>query len=428
MSFQEFQKSPNKFTSGEIIFLIVAGIIVALVFYGLAVGNYYLAGQLPDGGEFSLLRAGGRAFLFDRLEPYSGSIPALVQEQVYDRPAESGEDPYILDIPFHLLIFFFPLALIPDALIARAFWMALSEIALAGFIYFSFRLMDRRISYIFIGLISVAAFSSYYGYYSFLEGSPVILLGLVYLGILVSLRAGHDEFAGALMLFSAFQWEIGGLFLLFVALWVFWERRWRVYAGAGMLAFVLLVVSFLWYPGWFLPFLRASWNSFRAGFGFSSHDLLEQLWPQYGDILGWILTAILIVALGYEWRAARGAHFNHFIWVVCLTLAATPLLGHHVEMDHLFPLTMPVMLVVMISRERWKKFGDGIAFLLLWFFFGLPWLLFLEDVPAGIGLSKDEILFLFWPVFTVLGLFWVRWWMIRPPRTWLDSFTQKERG
>jgi hypothetical protein len=97
-------------------------------------------------------------------------------------------------------------------------------------------------------------------------------------------------------------------------------------------------------------------------------------------------------------------------------------------MDHLFPLTMPIMLVVMISRERWKKLGDGIAFLLLWFFFALPWLLFIQGVPARIGLSKDEILFLFWPVFTVLGLLWVRWWMIRPPRTWLDSFRQKERG
>jgi hypothetical protein len=428
MSFQEFQKSPNKFTSGEIIFLIVAGIIITLLLYGLAVGNYYLAGQLPNGGEFTLLRTGGRAFLFDRLEPYSGSVPALVQEQVYGRPAESGEDPYILDIPFHLLIFFFPLALFPDALMARAFWMALSEITLAGFIYFTFRLMDRRISYIFIGLISIAAFTSYYAYSSFFEGSPVILLGLVYLGILVSFRAGHDEFAGALMLFSAFQWEIGGLFLLFVALWVFWEKRWRVYAGAGMLAFVLMVVSFLWYPGWLLPFVRASWNSFRAGFGFSTHDLLAQLWPQFGGTLGWVLTAVLIVALGYEWRTARGMHINHFIWVVCLTLAATPLLGHYVEMDQLFPLTMPAMLVVMISRERWKKLGDGIAFLLLWFFFGLPWLFFIQGVPEGIGLSTDETLFLFWPVFTVLGLLWMRWWMIRPPRTWLDGFTKKERG
>jgi hypothetical protein len=427
MSFQDFQKSQNRLPPREVVFLILAGIIAIMVLYGLAVGNYYLANLLPDGGEFSLLRTGGRSFLFDRIEPYSGNVPARVQQQVYGSPAVAGEDLYILDIPFNLLILFFPLAFFPDATMARAFWMAFSEIAMAGFVCFVFRLMDRRISYIFIGLISIAGFASLYAYRSLLEGSPAILLGLAYVGILISLRAGFDELAGALMVFSSFQWEIGGPFLLFAILWVFWEKRWRVFTGAGMLAFILLAISFLWYPGWVLPFLRASWNSFRVGFGYSIHDILDHLWPQFGSTLGWVLTAILVVTLVYEWRAARGVNFNRFIWAGCLTLAASPLLGYHVEMDQLVPLTLPIMLVIVISWERWQKLGGGIAFLVLMFFFGAPWLLFTQGVPQEFGLRVDEILFLFWPVFTVIGLYWVRWWMIRPPRTWLDGFPQKKQ-
>jgi hypothetical protein len=427
MSFQEFQKAPNRLSSQEIIFLIVSGVVILLVLYGLAIGNSRLAGYLPQGGEFSLLRTAGRAFLFDRIEPYSGTIPSLVQEQVYGRAAGFGEDIYILDIPFHLLIFFFPLALFPDAPMAQTFWMALSEIAVAVFIYFSFRLIDRRISPLFIALIAIAGFSSYYALRSFFEGSPVLLLGLVYVALLLSLRADYDELSGALMTLAAFQWEIGGLFLLFVVIWVIWERRWRVFAGAGMLAFVLFALSFFWYPGWILPFLRAAWNSLRVGFGFSTHELLEQSWPQYGGTLAWVLTAILIFLIGYEWRAARGKHFSHYTWVACLTLGATPLLGHHVEMDHLFPLTLPIILVIIILRERWKKLGDGIAILLLGFYFGLPWLVSVRGLPEGVALNKDEFLFLFWPVFTVVGLYWMRWWMVRPPRTWLDNFAHKER-
>lgn len=426
MSFRDFQKAPNRLTQRDIGFLIVAALLVALVVYLLAITNNYLANLWPEGGEFTLLRTGGQAFLFDRLEPYSGSVPALVQEQVYGRPAQPGEDVYILDIPFHLLIFYFPLALIPDTLMARAFWMALSEIALAGFIYVGFRLMDRRIPSIYLVLLGIACVLSYYTYRSLLEGSPAIFLGLAYAGILNSLRSDHDELAGALMSFSAFQWEISGLFLVFITIWVFWERRWRVFAGAAMLAVVMLVLSFMWYPDWVLPFLRASWNNFRVGFGFSAHEILEQLWPQFSRIPGWVLTAFLVVALGYEWVAARGAHFNHFFWAACLTLAATPLLGYHVELDHLFPLTLPVMLLVLISRERWKKLGDGIAVLILWFLFGIPWLLYQQGAPGWVGLSKEETLFLFWPIFVVSGLYWVRWWMVRPPRTWLDSHAYKE--
>ena len=125
-----------------------------------------------------------------------------------------------------------------------------------------------------------------------------------------------------------------------------------------------------------MPFLRATWNSIRAGYGFSAHEILGQIWPDFGSTLGWVLTAVLVVVLGYEWAGARGANFHRFIWAICLTLAATPLLGVRVEMDQLVLLTLPVMLIIVISRERWRKLGNGIAFLLLLFFFGAPWLIF----------------------------------------------------
>ena len=428
MSFREFQKAPNKLTPRDFGFLILVGIVVILVLYGLSVANSYLANLLPDGGEFYLLRTGGRSFLFDQVEPYSGAVPARVQDLVYGRSAVIGEDLYILDIPFHLLMLFFPLAIIPDALVARTFWMTFSEIALGGFLFYSFRLLNRRIPLFLLLFIMLTGFGSFYTYRSFLEGSPIFILGFIYVGILVSLRAELDELAGALIVLSSFQWEISGLFLLFVVFWVFWEKRWRVFSGAGMLAFVLLVVSFLWYPGWVMPFLQAAWNSVQAGFGYSVRNIIGQLWPQYVSLLGGVLTAILIIILGFEWLAARKANFNRFIWAACFTLAVAPLLGYRIEMDQLLPLMLPIMLVIVISRERWQKLGNGIAVLLILFFFGVPWLVYTGGVPQGIGLPVDEILFLFWPLFTVIGLYWVRWWMIRPPRTWVDTFPRKDHS
>ncbi len=427
MSFQDFQKAPNRLTSRDVGLLALVVVIVILVVSALGAANYYLAGLLPDGGEFTLLRTGGRFFLFDRIEPYTANIPASVQEQVYGRAALPGEDAYILDIPFHLLIAFFPLALFPDELMARAFWMALTEIALFGLIFFSIRLLGRQISRIFMILIFSACFVSLYAYLSFLEGSPTILLGLAYAGILLSLRADLDEWTGALLVLSSFQWEIGAPFLLFIVLWVVWERRWRVFIGAAMLSFILYAITLFIYPGWVMPFWRAAWNSFRTEFGFSVHEILGALWPDYGSALGWVLTAALVVALGYEWRAARDANSPRFVWAAFLTLAVTPLLGQRVQMDQLVLLSMPLMLIVAVSRERWRKLGLAIALMLLLFYFGIPWLLYTQGAPQGIGLTGEELLFLFWPVFAVIGLYWMRWWIIRPPRTWIDNFTQREQ-
>ena len=194
-----------------------------------------------------------------------------------------------------------------------------------------------------------------------------------------------------------------------------------------MLGFILFVISFFLYPGWVLPFLRAAWNSFRIGYGFSTREILLQLWPGFGGALATVLTLVLIVLLGYEWNAARNGNFQRFVWVAFLTLSVTPLLGFSIEIDQHVLLTGPLILVTVISNDRWRKIGTGVALLLLFLFFGAPWILHIQGAPKGIKLSVNEILFLFWPVSSLIGLYWMRWWVIHPPRTWLDTFSQSER-
>ncbi|GAB4504647.1 MAG: hypothetical protein Fur0043_16410 [Anaerolineales bacterium] len=422
MSFQEFQKTSHRLTPQEWRFLFLAGMVLAALLALLAYANLSLARILPDGGEFYLLRVGGRAFLFDRIEPYSASVPAAVQEQVYGRAAQSGEEVYILDIPFHLMPVFFPLALFPDGLAARAFWMALTEAAWLAFLVLTFRLLERQPPRYLIALAFLLCFSSYYAWQTFLEGSPAILLGLAYVGSLLALRAQWDELAGALLALTAFQWEAGGPFLWFIFLSVFWARRWRVLGGAGMLLFVLLVVSFLSYPGWLLPFLRAAWNSLRADFGYSTRSIFGHLWPGHGNTLAWTLTGLLVIALGYEWGRSRGADFRRFVWTAALTLAATPLLGFRSELDNLAVLYFPALLFIITVRERWRRVGDILSITLLIVMTALPWSLYL-GLWAAPRLSTPEMLYLFLPLFTLLGLYWMRWWILRPPRTWLDHIS-----
>jgi hypothetical protein len=70
--------------------------------------------------------------------------------------------------------------------------------------------------------------------------------------------------------------------------------------------------------------------------------------------------------------------------------------------------------------DRWKRFGNGLMLVFLILYFAIPWLIFLQAVPR-FGDKAQEMLFLFLPVLTVLGLYWIRWWAIRPPRTWADE-------
>jgi hypothetical protein len=36
-------------------------------------------------------------------------------------------------------------------------------------------------------------------------------------------------------------------------------------------------------------------------------------------------------------------------------------------------------------------------------------------------IAADGLAFLLPPVLTILGLYWIRWTVVRPPRTWLDG-------
>jgi hypothetical protein len=45
-------------------------------------------------------------------------------------------------------------------------------------------------------------------------------------------------------------------------------------------------------------------------------------------------------------------------------------------------------------------------------------------LPANL---RPDLAFLFLPVITVIGLYWVRRWAIRPPRTWTERATNPER-
>jgi len=414
-----FRPPSKSLTPRDVQFITLIAFAFVILSAALYFGNLTLGSQLGGGGEFYMTWVGGRAFLFDRIEPYTAYVPAQVQDLVYDRPARVGDEPYILDIPFPILLVYFPFSLLPDPQIARAIFTVFCELALFAFAFLSLRLAEWDSPRFFSALFIAFCVLNFHVYQALLEAAPVLLLGLLYALILFALRAEMDELAGALIALSFFQWEVGGPFLLLVLLRVFYERRTRVLAGFAMLAFILLAISLLTYPGWIIPFLNAAVNNLRADFGFSTQAIFGHIWTGNGSRIALALTILLFIALGYEWNIARGADFRRFYWASCLSLAAAPLLGFRSEMENLVVLILPLAFLFAVAFERWRRIGNGLTFFLMLFTFSVPWLIYLFALPRY-GRTAEEVLFLFYPVLTVLGLYWLRWWALRPPLTWLD--------
>ena len=82
-------------------------------------------------------------------------------------------------------------------------------------------------------------------------------------------------------------------------------------------------------------------------------------------------------------------------------------------------LIIPLALVFAIVHDRWRRFGSALTFLLMLVVFSLPWILYLFAINRFGVIAQDSI-FLFLPLCTLIGLYWIRWWAIRPPRILSD--------
>lgn len=385
--------------------------------------NIAVAGKVGRAGDLLLPWRGVRAVFFDETEPYGETVARSVQMDVYQREARVGEKPYLLDMPFQIVLLYAPLGVFGDASVVRGLYRFVAEASLLALALLSLQLSDWRPRSFFAFLFFLLAGLGYYSLWSLIEGSPAILLGLVYAGILLSLRGGMDELAGTLIAVSLYKWEIGGPLLVLVLLRILQQRRWRVISGLFMTLFIMMVVAFLVYPGWGLSFLQSTMANLRWNYGLTTGAIFTQVWPEWGERLGWALSAFLIIMLISEWRGGRGADSRRFHWTACLTLAATPLLGLRTEMPNLVVLLIPLAFIFAVVRERWKG-GYWLGGILLALVFLVPWALLLgAGIPAGL---REDLIFLFLPLFTVTGLYWIRWWAIRPPRTWLERATVAE--
>jgi hypothetical protein len=439
MAFKDIRKS-RKWLSPHEIRIIIGFLLIIAALLAL---NVYLA-RTVVGGEWLMMRWNAvRSFLglqvdrsvglkgwrtmpdgesvILRPEPniYGGEIAHSIQQLVYGREAFATEYKYILSDPFPFVLLYTPLAFLTDFPIVRAIWMLLAEVALLLSVLFSYRLSEWEpplgLNIILIGF----GLFSFFSLNALLTASPAILLNLLYLGALLALRSHSDELAGALLLFAAYQWEVGGLFFLLIIIFVFANRRWGVLAGFGMSLILLMILSFLVDPGWVLPYIRSVLSNLLQARNLNLGGIISGWFPEVRFSLGWLVSVVLVGVVAIESIGALYAPFRRLVWVASLALTAMPLPGLAIFPANYVVLILPMVLVVSLIWERWPR-GRLIAMLLiLLVFYVAPYYLYTETVIAY-NPFYTEILSVLPSVLMIIALYWMRWWVVHSPRIWAD--------
>lgn len=416
MAFRDIRKSQRFLTAADIGFILGAVVVMAVL---LAL-NIYLA-RTHKGGEWLFLRwSGARAFLFQSVEPYGSTVAERVQRVAYGREAYLNDYPYALNDPFYIVLLYVPLALFSDFAIAHGIWMLLSESAVVGIVLLSLRFSEWQPPFWMVFLLIGFGLFNGFSLDALQTASPAMILTLMYLGILYALQSGADELAGAFLFLIAYQWEVGALFFLLILILVIANRRWHVLVGFIMSMVILVITSFLLKSNWMTNYVRAVLFDWFRQADYTMGITLSYIFPQWQLSLERWFTLLIGVILCLEALRALDGHFRHIAWVAFLALALNPALGFAIFPTNHVVLLPAVVLILALVWERWTNLRAVLSTLLIMLIFLFSHSLYYQSSIAPQRLYSD-LLKILPPVLATMGLYWMRWWAIRPPRIWADE-------
>jgi hypothetical protein len=402
-------------------------ILMLAVLAGMAWGNYRYVEANPGGNDFLVHWEGTRSLLVDGLSPYSDEVAIRIQKLAYGRPARSGEHELRVAYPLYAEAFFLPFAFISDYNLARAAWMTLLEGGLVVLAFLSLRLTEWKPGILTLTAFLLFSIFWYHGLRPLINGNAVILVALLIAGAFMAIKTGRDELAGITLALSTIKPHLVVLLIAFVVIWAISTGRWKIVIWFSIAMVLLIAGAMVFVPDWPLQNLAEILRYPSYNPPGTPGAVFSTWFPASGSKLGWGLTVFLGILLLIEWFLARGRDFRWFLWTACLTLVVSQWIGIETDPGNFIILFIPLVLVFAVWEERWGARGRLVILILMMLLFVGLWALFLKTVVNNGQPQQHPIMFFPLPLFLLIGLYWIRWWAIRPTLLLIDALREYER-
>jgi hypothetical protein len=373
--------------------------LVILAILGWA--NYQVVKMLPEDSEFLSKWETTRALIFLGENPYT--IP--------------GENPFTSPLPNVLL--FSPFALIENYQIARAVWITVGQLASIIFTLLCIQVTSWKVKswlgaiILLFGILWFPAVSVY------IRGSETAMIAVLFVAAIVAIKNQNDEIAGILLGLSALQPRITIMGVLLVLIWAGSHRRWILHFWVVVTILIISGIGMIFFPSWLLDFFWSTLRNVDFSPGNTIIDTTTRWWPGVGLQVGWGVFILASIVLIFEWWFTWGKSQNRLIWVLALTFILTIWIGIETNIDHVYMLMLSLMVIFMAWNRQWGRSGQiSIIIVSALLLFGLWWA-FVVFARQGVSGSMNAVLMIGFPFLTLIVLYWIRWWFLRP--TYLDE-------
>jgi hypothetical protein len=271
-----------------------------------------------------------------------------------------------------------------------------------------------------IVLLAIFSVLWYHGLRPIINGNPSIMIALMIALVLVAIRSQMDALAGFLLALTTIKPQMTILVILFVMIWCISQRRWTIlWSFLGSLVILIAGMSLL-ISDWVIQNIQQilSYPDYTLA---GTPGSIFRLWlPGVGKEMGWGLTIALTIILIWEWRTALSKDFRWFLWTVFLTLTITNLIGIRTATANFVAMFPALIMIFAYWEKRWGRIGRLLVIVCMAvLLFGLWWL-FLSTLQQGAQPIQHAIMYFPYPIIVLIGLYWVRWWAVRPQRLFID--------
>lgn len=400
---------PRSRWATPLLMVLAVGLLV-----GLTLVNHQFSLASPGGNDFLARWNAANMWLREGVNPYDPSVSLRTQRYIYGRAAEAeaGEDLAQFVYPMPSMVFFGPFGLLPYTE-ARAAWMTLLEVGLAVLALLGLAAARWRVPLWVLILLPVFSVLWYHGVRAVIVGQFAVIESLLLIGALVAVQRERDVLAGALLALSISKPQMSFLLIPFVLLWGLRLRRWRLVFSFGLFFGALLALSFALIPSWLMDWLRQlyaypSYTELASPVAIFVEALMGgEHW------LTWVLSGALLLALLWEWRSSMGSADPVFQWTAAMTLVITNLIAFRTATTHYVVLLPALCLVFAEWCRRWGRQGTLATVISLAALAVGLWALFLATVE---GNQESPLMYFPIPLLSLLGLWWIRWWVQRRSR------------
>lgn len=387
-------------------------------------GNYYFSKISSKNNDFFVQWMGFRNFFQEGISPYSDEGAVRISNAITLQPSQEQPLSIRFVAPLYSIILLGPFALIRDYAVSRAIWMTVLELCLLGTALISIRLAEWKPKRWILFVFFAFSFIWFQGLISILNADIVVFVGLGMVASLLAISHGHDEFAGFLLGLITVKPSVSIVYILFIVFWAIVQRRKKIVMWLIITLLLMGIAASILIPDWTLQYFHVLLQNSETTELSTPSNAIIRWWPSTGGRVGTVISIITIAILAVEWWLARKTQSQRFLWTACLTIVASQWVGIPTNAGN-FIILLPILPLIFISwHDRWKGVGNVLTLgFMVVLGFGLWGLYFaLHGSLPNIYFSPALIFPL--PLLLILVLYWVRWWVIRPPTVWYEKLAQ----